>query len=226
MTPVFWIDHNPQQWPTRSCKMGLSVREISMFEKAPMPVDLLDRTKSTPLIEVWYEIIQLKQLYRQGWIQRDIDPGSCETVAEHTFGNAMLSLMLLPRHPELDALRVLKMALVHDVGEAYVGDITPLDNVPAEEKKAREAAAIQKIFGKLPNGETLIAAWEEYEAQESEEAKFVKQIDRLEFAMQASVYEHQGKIDGEEFYAKVAAQMTSPDLQNEMAVLRTLVGQI
>ncbi len=196
-----------------------------MFEKAAMPVELLDRSMSTPLIEVWYEIIQLKQLFRQGWIQRGIDPGSCETVAEHTFGNAMLSLMLLPRHPELDALRVLKMALVHDVGEAYVGDITPSDNVPAEEKKAREEAAIQKILGKLPHGESLIDVWEEYEAQQTEEAKFVKQIDRLEFAMQASVYEHQGKIDGDEFYEKVAEQMTSPDLINEMAVLRTLVGK-
>ncbi|MFT7245408.1 MAG: putative hydrolase of HD superfamily [Candidatus Azotimanducaceae bacterium] len=196
-----------------------------MFEKAPIPVDLLDRSKSTPLIEVWYEIIQLKQLFRQGWIQRGIDPGTCETVAEHTFGNAMLSLMLLPRHPELDALRVLMMALVHDVGEAYVGDITPADNVPAEEKKAREAAAIHKILGKLPHGEGLIEVWEEYEAQQTDEAKFVKQIDRLEFAMQASVYEHQGKIDGDEFYEKVAQQMTSPDLQAEMAALRTLVGK-
>lgn len=196
-----------------------------MFEKAPIPVDLLDRTKSTPLIEVWYEIIQLKQLFRQGWIQRGIDPSACETVAEHTFGNAMLSLMLLPRHPELDALRVLKMALVHDVGEAYVGDITPADNVPAEEKKAREAEAIQKILGKLPHGDELIEVWEEYEAQQTDEAKFVKQIDRLEFAMQASVYEHQGKIDGDEFYEKVAQQMTLPDLQAEMAALRTLVGK-
>ena len=71
----------------------------------------------------------------------------------------------------------------------------------------------------------MIDVWEEYEAQQTEEAKFVKQIDRLEFAMQASVYEHQGKIDGDEFYEKVAEQMTSPDLINEMAVLRTLVGK-
>ena len=196
------------------------------LEKAAMPFELLDRSNSTPLIEVWYEIIQLKQLYRQGWIQRGIDPASCETVAEHTFGNAMLCMMMLPRHPELDALRVLMMALVHDVGEAYVGDITPHDNVPAEEKQARETAAIDKILGKLPHGENLIAVWEEYEAQETPEAKFVKQIDRLEFAMQASVYEHQGKIDGSEFYEKVAEQMRIPDLRAEMAALSKLMEQV
>jgi putative hydrolases of HD superfamily len=196
-----------------------------MLEKAAMPFGLLNLENTTPLIEVWYEIIQLKQLYRQGWIQRGIDPASCETVAEHTFGNAMLCLMLLPRHPDLDALRVLMMALVHDVGEAYVGDITPNDNIPAEVKKAREAAAIDKILGKLPHGELLIEVWQESELQETAEAQFVKQIDRLEFAMQASVYEHQGKIDGEEFYDKVAEQMKLPELQAEMVALRSIIGK-
>jgi putative hydrolases of HD superfamily len=191
-----------------------------MFEKAPMPLDLLNTQFSTPLIEAWYEIIQLKQLFRQGWIQRGIDSAACETVAEHTFGNAMLCLMLLPRHPELDPLKVLKMALVHDVGEAYVGDITPMDNVPSEIKKAKESAAIDTILGKLPEGKLLIDVFHEYEAQQTPEAKFVKQIDRLEFAFQASVYEHQGKIDGTEFYDRVSEQLTSDVLQDEMSALR------
>lgn len=189
-----------------------------------MPVELLDRGKSTPLIETWYEIVQLKQLFRQGWIQRGIDSASCETVAEHTFGNAMLCLLLLPQFPELDELKVLKMALIHDVGEAYVGDFTPLDKVPAEKKKALEADAMDKIFGKLAGGDNLIQLWQQYEAQTCPEARFVKQIDRLEFAFQASIYEHQGKIDGTEFYRNVADQLTSPVLKDELAVLREIVA--
>ncbi|MFN3235915.1 MAG: HD domain-containing protein [Pseudomonadales bacterium] len=195
-----------------------------MQEKASMPVELLDRGKSTPLIETWYEIVQLKQLFRQGWIQRGIDSASCETVAEHTFGNAMLCLLLLPQFPELDELKVLKMALIHDVGEAYVGDFTPLDKVPAEKKKALEADAMDKIFGKLAGGDNLIQLWQQYEAQTCPEARFVKQIDRLEFAFQASIYEHQGKIDGTEFYRNVADQLTSPVLKDELAVLREIVA--
>ena len=194
-----------------------------MLEKAPMPVDLLDAGNATPLIETWYEVIQLKHLFRQGWIQRGISADNCETVAEHTFGNGMLCLMLASRFPELDMLRVLQMALIHDVGEAYVGDITPTDQVAPEDKKAMEADAMEKIFGKLPGGEELIQIWKEYEAQESQEARFVKQIDRLEFAFQASVYEHQNRIDGTEFYESVARQLKDETLKTELEALLGLL---
>jgi putative hydrolase of HD superfamily len=194
-----------------------------MREKAPMPVDLLDAGNATPLIETWYEVIQLKHLFRQGWIQRGISADNCETVAEHTFGNAMLCLMLGSRFPELNMLRVLQMALIHDVGEAYVGDITPTDKIAPETKKSLEAEAMEKIFGKLPGGRDLIGIWQEYEAQESAEAKFVKQIDRLEFAFQASVYEHQDRIDGSDFYESVARQLKDETLQAELSALRELI---
>lgn len=193
-----------------------------MTEKAEIPVKLLDQDKSTALIETWFEIVHLKQLFRKGWLERGVTPARCETVAEHTFGNAMLCLMLLHEHPELRVERVLRMALVHDLGEAYVGDITPNDNVPKQEKVRLETNAVNKILGKLPGGDQLIADWQEYEEQQTPEAKFVKQIDRLEFAMQASVYEHQGLVDAGEFLGRVAQHMTSPVLQEEMSVLRKI----
>ena len=193
-----------------------------MTEKAPIPIDLLDLEKSTPLIQAWFEIAHLKQLFREGWLQRNISEADCETVAEHTFGNAMLCLMLLPRHPELDALRVLRLALLHDLGEVYVGDITPSDNVPKAEKQKLEHAAMKKILDKLPEGQALMDDWLAYEAQDTPEAQFVKQIDRLEFAMQASIYKHQGKVDPTGFYDVVEQQLTSEALREEMRVLKTL----
>jgi putative hydrolase of HD superfamily len=193
-----------------------------VIEKAAIPVHLLDRENSTPLIEAWFEIVHLKQVYRKGWLERGIAPELCESVADHTFGNAMLCVLLLDQHPELDAGRVLKLALVHDIGEAYVGDITPNDNVAPEDKRQRESEAIQTIFEKLPNGGQLIAHWHEYEAQETAEAKFVKQIDRFEFAMQASVYEHQGIVDASAFLDHVEKQLTSPVLRDEMSTLRKI----
>jgi putative hydrolase of HD superfamily len=191
-----------------------------VIEKAAIPVHLLDREKSSPLIAAWFEIVHLKQVYRKGWLERGIAPELCESVADHTFGNAMLCVLLLDQHPELDAGRVLKLALVHDIGEAYVGDITPNDNVAPEDKRQRESEAIQTIFEKLPNGDQLIAHW--YEAQETAEAKIVKQIDRFEFAMQASVYEHQGIIDASAFLDHVEQQLTSPVLREEMSTLRKI----
>ncbi|MEM7362652.1 MAG: HD domain-containing protein [Pseudomonadota bacterium] len=189
-------------------------------EKAPMPLPLLDGKDTDPLVQTWFEIVHLKQLYRKGWLDRGIDPTRCETVAEHSFGNAMLCLLLVSKHPELNAEKVLRMALVHDLGEAYVGDITPSDNVPKSDKTAREHAALQRILGKLPNSEDLIATWLEYEQQSSPEATFVKRIDRLELALQAAVYEHQGLIEGQEFYQAVLPQLP-PDLASLVQDLMT-----
>ena len=193
-----------------------------MQEKAPIPVDLLDRTKSSPIIEAWFEIAHLKQLYRQGWLKRGISTDVCETVAEHTFGNAVLCLLLLPQHPELDASRVLRMAVVHDLAEAYVGDLTPHDNVAKHEKSRRETEAIEKILGKLPQGGSLLDDWHEYEAQETPEARFVKQIDRLELALQASVYAHQGLIDPTEFYEAARKTASEPSVLSILEALRHL----
>ena len=123
----------------------------------------------------------------------------------------MLCLLLVSKHPALNAEKVLRMALVHDLGEAYVGDITPSDNVPKSDKSEREHAALKRILGKLPNGEDLLDIWLEYEQQSSPEAKFVKRIDRLELALQAAVYEHQGLIEAREFYRAVLPQLP-PDL--------------
>lgn len=190
-----------------------------MREKAEIPINLLEGGDVTPLIEAWYEIVHLKQLYRQGWILRGIAPELCESVAEHSFGNAMLCLLLLPRHPELDQLKVLKLALVHDLGEAYVGDITPQDDIPKAEKNRRESEAVHKILSKIPGGDALIDDWLEYEDQETPEARFVKQIDRLELAMQASVYHSQGKVNPDEFHQAAKKHMVSPELVREMESL-------
>jgi len=196
-----------------------------MQEKARIPVDLLDKSKSTPLIEAWFEVVHLKQLFRQGWLKRGMDTADCETVAEHSFGAALLCVMLLDQHAELDALKVLKLALLHDIGEAYVGDITPHDDIARDEKIRRETEAVEKILAKLPNGAALVRDWHEYEAQQSPEAKFVKQIDRLELALQASVYELQGKVIAKEFRESAAKHVTSETLKLEMAALSNLLDR-
>lgn len=196
-----------------------------MKEKTNMPFDQLDRSVSTPLIEAWYEIVHLKHLFRRGWLKRGIPSTECETVAEHTFGNAMLCLLLAAERPDLDGHKVLRLALVHDLGEAYVGDITPHDNIDRSEKIRLESEAVRKILDKLPGGDSLIADWDEYEAQQSPEAKFVKEIDRLELILQASVYEQRGMLDPTEFYDSVADNLESPALLEQLAVLRELSGK-
>ncbi|MCB1692884.1 MAG: HD domain-containing protein, partial [Pseudomonadales bacterium] len=187
-----------------------------MQTKADIPVTLLD-DDAPAFIRAWFEIVQLKQLYRQGWLKRGISTADCETVAEHTFGNAMLCLLLARDYPALQLEKVLRLALVHDIGEAYVGDITPHDRVEKSEKTRLETEAVERILGKLPNGASLIADWHEYEAGETAEARFVKQVDRLELALQASVYGRQGKVDSSEFLDAAEAFVQADGLKEIIA---------
>lgn len=164
-----------------------------METKASAPISLLAGEQVPAWITAYYEINQLKQLYRQGWLQHDIPKSLCESVAEHSFSMALLALLLMDQvSPELNRQQVLLMALLHDLGEIYAGDFTPQDGVPGDEKHALEAKAFQQVFGGLPGGKRYIDVWRAYERGESPEARFVKQVDRLEMALQASVYSRRG----------------------------------
>jgi putative hydrolase of HD superfamily len=121
--------------------------------------------------------------------------------------------------PVLDARKVMRMALLHDFGEIYAGDLTPADAVSHGEKYHREHQSIRHVLTKLPRGAEYVALWEEYEAGGSPEAQFVRQVDRLEMALQASVYEHQGLADLSEFFGSVEPALAAPPLQ---AILRDL----
>ncbi len=164
------------------------------------------------LLVFFSEITQLKQLFRQGWLRR-LRPEICETVAEHTFLTAMMAWMIAEEcFPSLDSQKVLRMALLHDVGEIYAGDITPVDDVSASEKYQREKAAVEKIFSRLSKGNQWLALWEEYETGASPEAQLVKQVDKLEMALQAGVYESTQEINLQEFFDSAAAAINDPHL--------------
>lgn len=179
--------------------------------KAPIPFPLLKDKNLHPIIQVYFEFTHLKQLYRQGWLLHGIERARCESVAEHSFGVAVLGLLIADAYfPELDPCKVLRLALLHDFGEIYAGDIVPSLGVAPEEKERLERESVAGVFGRLPQGEAYLQLWEEYEAGATAEARFVKQLDRLEMAMQAHVYEHQGLGDLAEFYESARLAMNDP----------------
>lgn len=194
-----------------------------MRSKAEIPVQLLRGKGADALIEAYFEFSHLKQLYRQGWLARGIPPERCESVAEHTFGVALLAYWLAEAYfPDLDAGRVIRLALLHDLGEIYAGDFTPADRIPNEDKHALERRSVERVFSRLPNGETYLRLWEEYETQASQEARFIKQIDRLEMALQALVYEHQGYPEMQDFFDSAARGISTAELQAIMQAIRSL----
>lgn len=137
------------------------------------------------------EAFKLKALDRAGWLRVGVDRP--ESVAAHSWGVALLALLRCPA--ELDRPKVLAMALLHDLAEAWVGDITPHDGVPRAEKKRREAEAIAELLAEHPD---LAALWEEAERGETDEARFVKQLDRADMEAQARIYAEAGH-DTQEF---------------------------
>lgn len=170
-----------------------------MEVKANNPADLLDPA-AAPLLKAYFELNHLKQLYRQGWLKRGIPKERCESVAEHSLGVAVLALWLAKSHyTHLNTEKLICMALLHDFGEVYAGDIVPSDDIDASEKQQLERESVQRVLEKIPGGEDLCQLWDEFEAGETPEALLIKQLDRLEMGLQAAVYRAQGLGDLQEF---------------------------
>lgn len=146
---------------------------------------------------------KLKQIQRKGWVIRNVK--NAESVADHTFGVSLMAFMLSKYRPEnLDHEKCMSMALVHDLAESIVGDITPHDDISVDEKQQREHEAMQEIT-QLIDDDELLALWQEYEMAETPEARFVKSLDKLEMLIQAFEYEQQQSgINLDEFW--VSAQ--------------------
>ncbi len=102
-----------------------------------------------------------------------------------------------------DQSRAIKMALVHDIGEAEIGDVVTmigrrrLPNLAGKIKKER--AALARILS-LVDGEDYISLFDEYEEDKTKEARLIKQLDKLEMVIQAHEYEKDGKMKLEEFF--------------------------
>lgn len=102
----------------------------------------------------------------------------------------MLSF-LIPDASSLDRVKCMKIALIHDLAEAIVGDITPYCGVAKEEKRRREHEAIVEISNLIPklSGDEILQLFDEYESQETPEAQWVKDCDRYDMIQQAFEYE-------------------------------------
>ncbi len=130
----------------------------------------------------------LKATHRSGYTSE----GTPESVAEHTWRLCLMALVLAPEFPAVDFAKLVKICLVHDLGEAVGGD------VPAPEQARRRAAGqatgkgeaerrdLMTLLEPLPVSlkAEIAALWEEYEAAQSPEAKLAKALDKLETIMQ------------------------------------------
>jgi putative hydrolase of HD superfamily len=137
--------------------------------------------------EALMNLLRLKDVQRQGWVDAGVP--SPESVAAHSWGMAVLALKLCP--DDLDLTKVLRLCLIHDLPEVIVGDLTPRHD--RSTKAADEHAAMKAL---APEWLTL---FEEYEAQATPEAVFARRLDKLDMALQASLYEERTELDLQDF---------------------------
>lgn len=106
-----------------------------------------------------------------------------ENSAEHSWHLAVAVLLFEPlaRERHLNLQRALEMALLHDLPEIGAGDTYVYDSAGRESQIEREQQAADEIFGKLPADQNaqFRARWDEFEALQTPEARFVRGLDRL-----------------------------------------------
>ena len=124
----------------------------------------------------------LKYMTRTSWTSN----GQQETVAAHTWRLCLMALVLAPHFPGIDLSKLLRICLVHDLGEAISGDISAALQASLPNKAEQERADLVQLVQPLPDAvrADLVALWDEYDAAASPEAKLAKGLDKLETILQ------------------------------------------
>ncbi|MDR6193654.1 HD domain-containing protein [Siphonobacter sp. SORGH_AS_0500] len=135
-------------------------------------------------IEFIKEVDKLKYILRKTKL---FNSDRNENDAEHSWHLALMAIVLVEHaNFPVDLLKVIKMLLIHDIVEIDAGDTFIYDAQKSHDNTEEERAAAQRIFGLLPEDQAheLIALWEEFEAQQTNDAKFARAMDRLEPLLQ------------------------------------------
>ena len=134
----------------------------------------------TQLLEILQVAARLKTTPRHC----ETAPGRRESVADHSWRIALMAMLLTPEFPEADMNKVLRMCLIHDLGEAFTGDIPTFDKTAADTEK--EDALFDQWVQTLPEEtrEEFSALLAEMNALQTQEAKIYKALDKLEAVVQ------------------------------------------
>jgi 5'-deoxynucleotidase len=172
-----------------------------------------------------FELGKCKWQKRTGWVYAGVRRP--ESVADHQYRVAAMSLLALDAGDSLNMSKIMQMSLFHDLAEANVGDIAPADNISSEEKKRRENEAIGKLCSLMTlSGDSDVASvrlrqlWREYELGASDEAKFVKDLDRFDMLLQAFEYEQCQGVALDAFFESTPTSLFT------FARIRLLVEQL
>ncbi|HDJ67040.1 MAG TPA: HD domain-containing protein [Nitrososphaeria archaeon] len=164
------------------------------------------------IIRLHEYISRLKELRRTGWVQRGVkDP---ETVASHSYAVALLTL-ITAELKGLDALDAVRMALIHDLAESIIGDLTPEMKAGLKDLEERERKFFEDLLKLMPRAlaETYLDAWRRFSKGEDEVSRLVREVDKLERGLQAIKYLKKGYAEVREIYESALNELKDPELK-------------
>ncbi|MBP7962550.1 MAG: HD domain-containing protein [Caldilineaceae bacterium] len=153
-----------------------------MAANSPPTTDLLTGSNLTDILDFLRRAEGLKIQMRSGFTSI----GRPESVAEHTWRLSLWTLVVADAFPEVDHARLVKLCLIHDLGEALNGDIpAPMQRGPGA-KAHDERQDLLALIAPLPDGprNEILGLWDEYEANLTPEARLAKALDKLETILQ------------------------------------------
>ena len=163
--------------------------------------------------DFFFQIAGLKKLPRSGW-KIKVGLENSESVAEHSYMMSVMS-MVLSDLKSLNSEKVIKMSILHDWAESKIGDFMP-DEIGHDKKSELENYAMTEILESLPekiqfNYQEI---WNEFLIRNTPESRLVHELDKLEMALQAKIYEND--VDSEKvkpFIISAVEQIMDPDVK-------------
>ena len=166
------------------------------------------------ILDFFKTAANLKKIPRQGWIDK-LSLENSESVADHSYSMAVIG-MVISDLENYNSEKILKMILLHDLAESKIGDYTP-KQLSKEKKNKLENNAFNEIIKSLPDSikSQYLQIWQEYQENNSPESMIVHQIDKLEMALQAKIYEKDGYSQEklESFFESAKLDITDPKLK-------------
>lgn len=168
---------------------------------------------SRSLLQFFMMSGRLKAELRRGWVTK-LGMDRPESVADHSYRTALITLVFSDSLG-LDTGKALRLALLHDLPEAIVGDATPEER-SGKRKTDMETKAMEELLSELSKEQRALyrEAWQEFIEGKTPEARLVHQVDKLEMAIQAWEYanERGDPALAKEFWTSARAHVKDAEL--------------
>ena len=156
-----------------------------------------DKEKYINILKFYYYNQTLKSKVRSGWDEEhwniESENERVEMISDHITGAVGLAFAFGSEFKyEIDINKVLKTLMIHEIGEAIIGDVTPFDNVSPEQKHKIEHMAMKQVLGNLNKCDELYQSLLDFDACINPIDKFSHYCDKLEADLQSKVYQEKG----------------------------------